>query len=236
MSERREAPRAGTREQKMTDALDADRIARPEPPFAALRRRLAGRYPVDPFGLDPQLADLCIPLLEAVVRVRVEGADHVPATGPAVIVSNRGFGVIEPAALGVAVERATGRRLRVVGAPDFPIARTVTRRLGAIASSAPDVAAALHAGHLVGIPLGPTWLRTGAGDAPHGVARALTLAPIIPAAVRGVGLLGGVVGSWEVTFGPLVTLSHPYDPGQPLSAARFTEAMRRAVAALLEAS
>jgi 1-acyl-sn-glycerol-3-phosphate acyltransferase len=220
----------------MTHVLDADRIARPEAFWSALRRRLAGRYPVDPFGLDPQLADLCIPFFEAAVRVRVQGAEHVPESGPAVIVSNRGFGVVEPAALGVAVERATGRRLRVVGAPDIPLLGTLTRRLGAIASSEPDVAAALRAGHLVGIPLAPTWLRTGAGDAPQGVARALTLAPIIPAAVRGIGLLGGAIGSWDVTFGPLVTLSQPYDPLDPLAAARFTAAMRRAVGVLLEAS
>jgi 1-acyl-sn-glycerol-3-phosphate acyltransferase len=220
----------------MNHVLDADRIARPEAPWSALHRRLSGRYPIDPFGLDPQLADLCIPLFEAAVRVRVHGAEHVPDTGPAVIVSNRGFGVVEPAALGVAVERATGRRLRVVGAPDIPILGTVTRRLGAIASSEPDVAAALHADHLVGIPLAPTWLRTGAGDVPQGVARALTLAPIVPAAVRGVGRFGGVIGSWEVTFGPLVTLSQPYDPIDPLAAARFIDAMRRAVGSLLEAS
>jgi hypothetical protein len=85
------------------DVLDADRIARPEAPWAALRRRASGRYPVDPFGLDPQLADLCVPLFEAAVRVRVSGGEHVPSTGPAVIVSNRGFGVAELAALGVAV-------------------------------------------------------------------------------------------------------------------------------------
>ena len=65
----------------------------------------------------------------------------------------------------------------------------MTRRLGAISSSEPDVAAALRAGHLVGIPLAPTWLRTGAGDAPRAVARALTLAPIVPAAVAPVGPL-----------------------------------------------
>jgi hypothetical protein len=150
-------------------------------------------------------------------------------------VSNRGFGVAEPAALGVAVQRASGRRLRVVGAPDLRFVGTATRRLGAISSSGPDVASALRAGHLVGIPLAPTWLRTGAGDAPLAVARALTLAPIVPAAVRAVGRFGSIIGSWGVTFGPMVTLPDPYDPSEPLAAARFTEAMRRAVGALLSA-
>jgi 1-acyl-sn-glycerol-3-phosphate acyltransferase len=217
-----------------TQVLDADRIVPPEPFLTALRRRVSGRYPIDPFGLDPQIADLFAPVLDSTVRVRVNGGEQVPATGPTVIVSNRGFGVYEPAALAVAVQRASGRRLRVVGAPDLPFLGMATRRLGAISSSGPDVAAALRAGHLVGIPLAPTWLRTGAGDAPLAVARALTLAPIVPAAVRSLGRFGGIVGSWEVTFGPMVTLSDPYDPDDPLAAARFTEAMRRAVGALLE--
>src|SRR5207237_807161 len=82
----------------------------------------------------------------------------------------------------------------------------------------PDVASALRAGHLVGIPLAPTWLRTGAGDAPLAVARALTLAPIVPAAVRAVGRFGSIIGSWGVTFGPMVTLPDPYDPSEPLAA------------------
>jgi len=215
------------------DVLDADRIARPEPLLSAVRRRLSGRYPVDPFGLDPQLADLCTPLFAAAVRVRVTGGEHVPSDGPAVIVSNRGFGVAEPAALGVAVQRASGRRLRVIGAPDMRFVGTATRRLGAISSSGPDVASALRAGHLVGIPLAPTWLRTGAGDAPFAVARALTVAPIVPAAVRAIGRFGSIVGSWSVTFGAMVTLPDPYDPNDPLAAARFTEAMRLAVGALL---
>ena len=215
------------------DVLDADRIAHPESPLPALRRRLSGRYPVDPFGLDPQLADLCVPLFAAAVRVRVSGGEHVPPTGPAVIVSNRGFGIAEPAALGVAVQRASGRRLRVIGAPDLRFVGTATRRLGAISSSGPDVASALRAGHLVGIPLAPTWLRTGAGDAPFAVARALTVAPIVPAAVRAIGRFGSIVGSWSVTFGAMVTLPDPYDPSDPLAAARFTEAMRLAVGALL---
>ena len=94
----------------------------------------------------------------------------MPDHGPAVIVANRGFGIAEPAVLGIAVRRATGRRLRVVGAPQMPVLGRLARRLGAIASTDDDVVAALHAGHLVGLPLSPTWMRTGAGAVPLAVA------------------------------------------------------------------
>ena len=92
--------------------LDAERVTHPEPPLDALRRRVGGRYPVDPFGLDPQVADVFQPLFAVAVRVRVVGVEHVPKTGPAVVVANRGLGVVEPIALGLAVSQATGRRLR----------------------------------------------------------------------------------------------------------------------------
>jgi hypothetical protein len=39
-----------------------------------------------------------------------------------------------------------------------------------------------------------------------------------------------------VRFGTLVTLPDPYDPDDPLAAARFGEAMRDAVAGLIEQS
>jgi hypothetical protein len=218
------------------DRLDADRVARPEPLVHALRRRVAGRYPVDPFGLDPQIADAVFPLFNLAVRVTVSGGEHVPSVGPAVIVSNRGFGIAEPAAVGLAVKRVTGRRLRVVGAPPTPILGSMTRRLGAIASSDHDVASALRAGHLVGVPLAPTWLRTGAGSAPLRVAPAMTHAPIIPAAVVPVGRFGSMIGSWQVRFGSYVRLREEYDPDDPLAVARFADAMRAAVRALLVSS
>src|SRR5262249_20507337 len=146
------------------ERLDLDRIAAPEPMSTAVKRRMAGRYPVDSFGLDPQLADLSLPLFRAAIRVRVSGGTHVPTDGAAVVVANRGFGFAEPAALGLAVHQATGRRLRVVGAPGLPFLGAAARRLGSIAASEPDVKAALNAGYLVGVPLARTWLRTSASD------------------------------------------------------------------------
>ena len=73
--------RAGEQARVTLDVLDADRITRPETPLSALRRRLSGRYPVDPFGLDPQLADLCVPLFRAAVRCP-SWASTSPRPGP----------------------------------------------------------------------------------------------------------------------------------------------------------
>jgi hypothetical protein len=215
------------------DRLDVDRVAHPESLPRMISRRFAGRYPVDPFGLDPQFADLVTPVAQLAVPVRVAGADFVPASGPAVIVSNRGFGVFEPAAIGVAVQRATGRRLRTVGAPNVPVLGSLTRRLGAIAASEEDIGAALRAGYLVSVPLSQTWVRTGAGVPPHSLMPALTHAPIIPAAVKPSGPLNVAVRGWRVRFGSLVTLDDPYDPNDPLAAARFADAMRARVRELL---
>jgi 1-acyl-sn-glycerol-3-phosphate acyltransferase len=215
------------------EQLDADRVARPESPTTALKRRFAGRYPVDPFGLDPQLANLVAPLVAAVLPINVAGGEHVPESGPAAIVANRGIGIVEPSALALAVQRVTGRRLRVVGAVPMPFVGALVRRLGSIAATEDDVRAAIRAGHLVGVPLSPTWLRTGAGRPPHALMPALTHAPIIPAAVTPSGPFGTPFGAWHVRFGPLVQLDQPYDPDDPLAAARFADAVRARVRALL---
>ena len=216
--------------------IDPDRVSDPEPLPAALRRRAGGRYPTDPFGLDPHLCDLAFPLVSAVVRVEIAGGEHLPYEGGAVLVVNRGFGIGEPSALAVAVRRATGRRLRVVGAPGVPFVGGALRRIGAVAASPEDLAAMLRAGHLVAVPLAPTWLRTGAGTPPLPLLQAMTRAPVIPVAVVPGGPLGVPLRPWRVRFGEAVRLDEPYAPGDPLGAARLAEAVRDAVGGLLAAA
>src|SRR3954468_19534931 len=97
--------------------LESDRVHPAQSLPTLVRRRLAGRFALDPFGLDPQLSDAFAPLLQRVVRVDVEGDGDNPRIGPAVLMMNRGLGVVEPSALSVAVVKATGRRPRVTGAP-----------------------------------------------------------------------------------------------------------------------
>ena len=146
--------------------IDADRVLALDGPLDALRRRFDGRYAVDEFGGDPHLTDL-LTSLATPVRVHVEHGENIPRTGPALLVANRGVGVIEPVVLALAVRRAAGRRLRVIGAPELPVIGPAFRKVGAIGYRPDDVAALLRAGHLAAAPLSPTWLRSGVGEPPR---------------------------------------------------------------------
>jgi 1-acyl-sn-glycerol-3-phosphate acyltransferase len=215
----------------LTFGLDDDRVSPPERPVSALRRRLDGRYPRDPFGLDPHLQDLVSPLFGLIARVEVEGGDHIPARGPGLLVSNRGLGLIEPAVLGIAVRRERGRRLRIVGTPDMPVLGDALRALGGIPAYPDDVAALLRAGHLAAVPLGPTWLRTGVGTPPLELLLAATGFPVLPVAVAPGGPLGLPVRRWRVKVGEAIVT--PGDPDDPLEAAELAEAARAGVRDLL---
>jgi len=215
------------------DQLEIDQIDEAVPLGTALRRRIDGRYPIDPFGYDPQLVDFVNPVFSAALRVDIADAHNLPKSGPAVLIANRGFGIFEPAVLGISVRRAVHRRLRITGAPALPALGGIARRLGAISASAPDLRACLSDGHLVAVPIAPTWLRSGAGVPPRKLMLAMIHVPIVPVAVTPGGPFGLVIRPWRVRFGKLVTLADPYDPDDPLAAARFAESVRDAVSDLL---
>jgi hypothetical protein len=213
--------------------IDADRANAPESPVAAVRRRMGGRYPIDPFGADPQLMDLLAPAVRAVARVRVEHAERLPEVGGALLVANRGLGVLEPAALAIAVREVTGRRVRIVGAPDLPVVGPVVRKLGALGSRPDDVAALLRAGHLAVAPLAPTWLRAGAGEPPRALLAAILGFPVIPVAVLPGGPVGLPLRPWRVIVGEMVETETDAVPGDALVAAELAERVRDAVRWLL---
>jgi 1-acyl-sn-glycerol-3-phosphate acyltransferase len=192
------------------------------------RRRVDGRFAIDPFGADPQLQDLVAPVVKRLTPARVTGREHLPAQGPALLVANRGMGFLEPSALSVAVRVETGRRLRIVGAPEIPVVGDALRKLGSVAAYAPDVAAALRAGHLVALPLGATWLRTGGGAPPTHLLVAALGYPVVPVSVRPGGPLGLPLSPWRVTVGEPVVVG-TVGARDPLSAAELAEAVREAV-------
>jgi hypothetical protein len=212
--------------------IDADRVLAVDGWLPAMRRRLDGQYAVDEFGGDPHFMDLCAPLA-APVRVVVEHGENLPRTGPALLVANRGLGVLEPVVIGQAVRRAVGRRLRVIGAPELPVIGPLLRKLGAIGYRADDVAAMLRAGHLAAAPLGPTWYRHGAGEPPSELLVATLGFPVIPIGVRAIGPFGVPARGWRVIVGEALLPPAGTDPEDLLAAAELAEEVRRAVRGLL---
>jgi hypothetical protein len=215
-------------------AVDEDRVQGLESPVAFARRRLDGRFRIDAFGGDAQLMDLSGRVLEVGLRVEVEHGGRLPRIGGALVVANRGLGVLEPAVLTIAVRQAVNRRLRVIGAPDVPVLGDILRKIGAIGYRADDVAALLRAGHLAAAPLGPTWLRPGAGAPPRELLAAVVGFPVVPVAVLPGGPGRLPIRPWRVIVGPVVETVTDAVPGDTLAGAELAERTRAAVNALVE--
>jgi 1-acyl-sn-glycerol-3-phosphate acyltransferase len=213
--------------------IDADRFLGRDSLRAAIRRRWEGRYAVDEFGGDPHLMDVFAPVTRA-IRVDVGNGDVLPRSGPALLVANRGLGVLEPFVLGEAVRKASGRRLRVVGAPEMPVLGPAIRKLGGIGYRPDDVAAMLRAGHLAAAPLGPTWRRGGAGEPPRELVVATLGFPVIPLAIRPGGPASLPLRPWRVAIGAPLLPPAGTDEEDQLAAAELAEQVRDAVGALLE--
>jgi hypothetical protein len=219
----------------VTDVLDSDRVQAIESPVSFARRRIGGRFSVDAFGGDAQLMDLAGRLLSVGVRVEVEHGERLPRVGGALVVANRGLGIVEPAALAVGVRKAVDRRLRVAGAPDVPVLGDLLRKVGALGYRPDDVAALLRAGHLAAAPLAPTWLQTGAGTPPRELLAAILGFPVVPVAVLPGGPGRLPVRPWRVVIGPVVETGTHAVPGGRLAAAELAERTRAAVNRLLTA-
>lgn len=215
------------------EVLDDDRVLALGSPVAFVRRRVGGRYSVDAFGGDAQLMDLAGRLLEVGVRVHVEHGERLPRIGGALVVANRGLGIIEPAAVAIAVRHAVGRRLRVIGAPDLPFVGDLLRKVGALGYRPDDVASLLRAGHLAATPLAPTWLQSGAGAPPRELLAAILGFPVVPVGVRPGGPGRLPIRPWRVVIGPVVETGTDAVPGDTLAAAELAERTRAAVNALL---
>jgi hypothetical protein len=212
--------------------LDSDRFLGTDSLPAALRRRWRGQYAVDEFGGDPHLMDLSAGL--APLPVTVEHGERVPHVGPALLVANRGLGLLEPLAVARAVRVACGRRTRVVGAPEVPVLGEALRKLGAIGYRPDDVAALLRSGHLAAAPLTPTWFRSGLGEPPRALLVATLGFPVLPVAVRAGFPLGPPIRSWRVRFGAPLFPPAGTGPDDQLAAAELAAEVRTQVQALLE--
>jgi hypothetical protein len=195
-----------------------------------LRRRLDGSYTVDEWGLDTDLVQLISPALAVRWQVVVEGFDALPSSGPALLVFNRRFGLSEPFVLSRGIRQATGRYVRVAGAPDRAPVGPALRRLGAVLARPDEVGGLLRSDHLVAVGLEASPRRRQlAGAAP-----AALLAPALAtgAEVFPVAVTGRELGRrWRLAIGP--PIERPASRG-PLAAEELGDRVRSGVQALLD--
>jgi hypothetical protein len=198
-------------------------------PAALLRRRVAGSYKIDEWGLDSDLVEFVSPLLGARWRIDTEHADRLPANGAAVLVFNRRFGVSGPLILARGVRLAVGRFVRTVGVPDIAPIGPVLRRLGGVLDRADEITGLLRAGELVSVPMHREMgASPRAGALPTEILEPAlsTGSPVVPVAV-----VGRELGRrWRVIVGPPVRV--PAGHG-PLAAVELAESTRRRVQELL---
>jgi putative phosphoserine phosphatase/1-acylglycerol-3-phosphate O-acyltransferase len=149
-------------------------------------------------GIEPQrlLLNVVRPQLLPWVRMDIDGVEHIPEVGPAILVANH-RSYFDPLALGFAFARR-GRPVRFLGKRevfDAPVVGQIVRAMGGIrvdrqsgaAESLVDAAKALAAGELLAIlpqgtiPRGPAFFRPEL-EGRWGAARlaALSEVPVVP--------------------------------------------------------
>jgi 1-acyl-sn-glycerol-3-phosphate acyltransferase len=199
---------------------------------AALRRRLEGQYEVDEFGFDREITEEFLltalkPLAEKWFRIEVKGAENIPATGGALLVSNHS-GTVPVDALMTAycVNRAAGRFVRPLGADlvfKTPFISSMARMTGATLACAEDAERMLSSGELVGVwpegfkgigkPFSERYRLQRFGRGGFVSAAMRTKVPIIPLSVVGAEEIYPLVGNMP-SLARL--LGVPYIPITPL--------------------
>ncbi|HEX3334867.1 MAG TPA: lysophospholipid acyltransferase family protein [Jatrophihabitans sp.] len=202
--------------------------------LAFLRRRLEGSYDVDEYGFDRDLTEnailpLVMPLYQRWFRVEVNGVEHIPAEGGALLVANHAGGLwaldAVMTSVAVHVEHPARRYLRMLGADllfSAPGVGTVARKTGATLACTEDADRLLAAGELVGVwpegfkgigkPFNDRYKlqRFGRGGFVHAALKAGV--PIIPVSIIGSEEIHPVLGNAK-TLARLFNL--PYFPMTP---------------------
>ena len=218
-------------------AADSPPDSAERPRSAANLRRRRARLPdhADPFGYEPDFHESVRPIFEFLYRrywrVDTSGLEHVPASGPVLIVGNHSGGIPFDAtmiATAVDLEHPQHRLVRFLYdrfVADMPYLGTAYNRLGAVPASYLNAHRLLKSGAAVGVfPEGVAGVAKGIGQRYRvqrfhtGFVRlALSLrVPIVPVAVVGAEEIYPVIGKWT-RLGPLKELLNvPYIPITPL--------------------
>jgi 1-acyl-sn-glycerol-3-phosphate acyltransferase len=153
---RRHEPASGQPEAQGPSRFEADL----ERALAFLRRRVTGAYTVDDFGFDADLTENVLlpilrPLFDRWWRVEQRGLDNIPATGPALLVSNHsGTLPWDALMMKLAVFEGMGRHCRLLAADlpfRLPLVGEITRKSGNTLACAEDSTRLLDAGEIVGV-------------------------------------------------------------------------------------
>lgn len=126
------------------------------------RRRLTGDYQVDEFGYDQHLLESFIlpalrPLSDYWFRVEVDGIEHIPASGGALIVANHAGTVpIDGLMLQLAIhdKHPEQRALRLLAADlifELPVLGALARKAGHTLACHPDAERLLRSGQIAGV-------------------------------------------------------------------------------------
>lgn len=148
----------------------AERLAQTDPDLeralarlvAFARRRLAGDFEVDDFGLDREFTENVLypvlrPLYERWFHTELRGVENIPADGAALLVANHSGTIpLDGLMLSYAVHHGTAgsRLLRLLAADmvfGMPVVGDIARRTGSTAANAEDAARLLAGGELVGV-------------------------------------------------------------------------------------
>ncbi|MCU1503622.1 MAG: hypothetical protein JWM12_2976 [Ilumatobacteraceae bacterium] len=152
-------PRRRARRPTGSVALDAPQATSSEPRPPSLVRPLpflSRWYSVDDWGRDETLIRALGPLAWLRWDVSVGGQQHVPPSGPALLVANARRFSLSTVYASWALSREIGRPVRFVGRPDIAPIGPFMRRIGALLSSPAEVTTALRDGELVMISAKPT--------------------------------------------------------------------------------
>jgi 1-acyl-sn-glycerol-3-phosphate acyltransferase len=193
-----------------------------------VRRHATGANEVDPWGMDRDLTALARSLARLRWSITVGGADHVPTTGPALLVANRRPLAATPLLVAAAIGRATGREVRFTGVTDIAPIGPALRRVGGVLARPDEVAGLLRDGQLPAVWCEPrSSKRVGAVPPAHLAAAMATGAPVLPVAVIAPPLARRV----RVEVGP------PVAPGRrrgPLALAELADAVRDAIQRMVD--
>jgi 1-acyl-sn-glycerol-3-phosphate acyltransferase len=182
----------------------------------AFARWIAGDHEVDESGFDPEFNEnvfmpLFRPLYRSWFRVQMRGIEHVPASGPALVVANHS-GVLPFDALmlqaGLFDEHPQHRVLRVLSADlvyEVPFLSDLARRSGHIRADPERAQQVLSAGHLVGVfpegfkgigkPFSERYHLQRFGRGGFAVTARRAGVPIIPAAIVGAEEIYPMIGN-----------------------------------------